>query len=297
MSAFVPVGVVFVLGMLQPNPSLRTAVFWQWANQSSNALINYANRNATADDPDGGRALRTMGESYAVAVAGACSITFGATRLLASKWAAAKLPAPALRGARLFVPLLSVCAANSFSLCVIRRQELLNGITVEDEDGRAIGSSKTAAYKAMGEMVLSRGIFLPSTVLGIPPVVMAAVGRVASPSPRVQAGIQATSCIGPWPPGPRAPVPLRMPVTWFRWPLCAARRKLLVWIASARAQGTRRSLTPRARAVALGAMLPLALACFPQRGSIAAAVRCHPLSVGCCCEGWLAQNSQVGPAV
>ena len=60
MSAFVPVGVVFVLGMLQPNPSLRTAVFWQWANQSSNALINYANRNATADDPDGGRTLRTM---------------------------------------------------------------------------------------------------------------------------------------------------------------------------------------------------------------------------------------------
>ena len=34
-------------GMLQPNPSLRTAVLWQWANQSSNALINHANRNAT----------------------------------------------------------------------------------------------------------------------------------------------------------------------------------------------------------------------------------------------------------
>jgi sideroflexin-5 len=174
MSAFVPVGVIFVLGMLRPNPSLRSALAWQWANQSSNALINYANRNATADERDGA-GVRSILEGYSAAVCGSCAIAFGATRALES---GRFFPPRLRRVAALFVPLLSVCGANSFSLCVIRRRELQQGIDVVDESGEVVGRSQVAARKAMGEMVLSRGVFLPSTVLGLPPLAMAGLDKL-----------------------------------------------------------------------------------------------------------------------
>ncbi|KAK6044794.1 tricarboxylate carrier [Cooperia oncophora] len=47
MSGFVPFGWITVTGMLLPNPSWPTLLFWQWMNQSHNACVNYANRNAT----------------------------------------------------------------------------------------------------------------------------------------------------------------------------------------------------------------------------------------------------------
>ena len=47
MSGFVPFGWITVTGMLLPNPSWPTLIFWQWMNQSHNACVNYANRNAT----------------------------------------------------------------------------------------------------------------------------------------------------------------------------------------------------------------------------------------------------------
>lgn len=47
MSGFVPFGWITVTGMLLPNPSWPTILFWQWANQTHNACVNYANRNAS----------------------------------------------------------------------------------------------------------------------------------------------------------------------------------------------------------------------------------------------------------
>ena len=80
------------------------------------------------------------------------------------------------------------------------------------------GTSKIAARKAMAEMVVSRGILLPSTVLGIPPVVMAALDRAIhwGPTSTARLATQALTCT-----------------------------------------------------LALSGMLPLCLAMFPQRGSIA----------------------------
>ncbi|EHB18968.1 Sideroflexin-5 [Heterocephalus glaber] len=40
-----------VVGLLLPNQTLASTVFWQWLNQSHNACVNYANRNATKPSP------------------------------------------------------------------------------------------------------------------------------------------------------------------------------------------------------------------------------------------------------
>lgn len=36
LSAFVPTNLLIVGGMLMPNPTLKSVIFWQWANQSLN---------------------------------------------------------------------------------------------------------------------------------------------------------------------------------------------------------------------------------------------------------------------
>ena len=47
MSGYVPFNAPILAGLLIPNPSMGQLVFWQWLNQSHNACVNYANRNAT----------------------------------------------------------------------------------------------------------------------------------------------------------------------------------------------------------------------------------------------------------
>ena len=51
MSGFVPFGTPVVVGMLLPNQTLATTLFWQWLNQTHNALVNYSNRNASVPTP------------------------------------------------------------------------------------------------------------------------------------------------------------------------------------------------------------------------------------------------------
>jgi len=51
MSGFVPFGTITVTGLLLPNQTFQQMIFWQWLNQSHNACVNYANRNASKPTP------------------------------------------------------------------------------------------------------------------------------------------------------------------------------------------------------------------------------------------------------
>ena len=43
MAAFVPTNLLVIAGLLLPNPSVKSIVFWQWVNQSLNVGVNWAN--------------------------------------------------------------------------------------------------------------------------------------------------------------------------------------------------------------------------------------------------------------
>ncbi|XP_036883132.1 sideroflexin-5 isoform X4 [Manis javanica] len=137
MSGYIPFGTPIVVGLLLPNQTLASTVFWQWLNQSHNACVNYANRNATKPSP-----VSKFIQGYLGAVISAVSIAVGLNVLVqkANKFT----PATRLLVQR-FVPFPAVASANICNVVLMRYGELEEGIDVLDGDGNLVGSSKIAA--------------------------------------------------------------------------------------------------------------------------------------------------------
>ncbi|XP_073867650.1 sideroflexin-5 isoform X14 [Macaca fascicularis] len=137
MSGYIPFGTPIVVGLLLPNQTLASTVFWQWLNQSHNACVNYANRNATKPSP-----VSKFIQGYLGAVISAVSIAVGLNVLVqkANKFT----PATRLLIQR-FVPFPAVASANICNVVLMRYGELEEGIDVLDSDGNLVGSSKIAA--------------------------------------------------------------------------------------------------------------------------------------------------------
>ncbi|XP_032147626.1 sideroflexin-5 isoform X2 [Sapajus apella] len=137
MSGYIPFGTPIVVGLLLPNQTLASTIFWQWLNQSHNACVNYANRNATKPSP-----ASKFIQGYLGAVISAVSIAVGLNVLVqkANKFT----PATRLLIQR-FVPFPAVASANICNVVLMRYGELEEGIDVLDSDGNLVGSSKIAA--------------------------------------------------------------------------------------------------------------------------------------------------------
>ncbi|CAK6965710.1 sideroflexin-5a [Scomber scombrus] len=77
MSGFIPFGTPVVVGLLLPNQTLMSTVFWQWLNQSHNACVNFSNRNASKPAP-----VSKFFQGYLGAVTSAVSIAVGLNVLI-----------------------------------------------------------------------------------------------------------------------------------------------------------------------------------------------------------------------
>uniref|UniRef100_A0A1I7W3I8 Sideroflexin-5 n=2 Tax=Loa loa TaxID=7209 RepID=A0A1I7W3I8_LOALO len=169
MSGYVPFGWITVTGMLLPNPSWLSILFWQWLNQTHNALVNYSNRNATQDQSSS-RYLN----AYCAAVSSASIVAMGLTLLI--KRTEQLNPIKRLIIQR-FVPLPATSLASSLNVLCMRWNELQNGINVYDCNQNVIGISKIAAKKAVKDTTLTRA-FLPIPLLMIPPCIMPFLERL-----------------------------------------------------------------------------------------------------------------------
>jgi len=165
MSGFVPFGSPIVTGLLLPNPTIKATIFWQWLNQSHNACVNYANRNASKETP-----MSRFVIGYTGAVSSAVAIAVSLSFMI--KRANGLSPTVKLLIQK-FVPFPAVATASTCNVLLMRNSELSEGIEVFDRNENNVGTSKVAAKKALKETAITRMV-LPAPILLIPPVVMTA---------------------------------------------------------------------------------------------------------------------------
>ncbi|KAL3044573.1 sideroflexin-5b [Trematomus bernacchii] len=169
MSGYVPFGTPIVIGLLLPNQTVVSTIIWQWMNQSHNACVNYANRNATKPTP-----TSTFLQGYVGAVTSAVSIAVGLNVLI--KKANRLSPATRMIIQRL-VPFPAVASANICNVGLMRHNELSEGIDVLDNNGKVVGSSKIAARHAITETAFTR-VVLPMPIFILPPIIMSYLERL-----------------------------------------------------------------------------------------------------------------------
>ncbi|XP_063218925.1 sideroflexin-2 isoform X2 [Bacillus rossius redtenbacheri] len=142
MSFQVPGGMAVTGAMLQFYRTLPAVVFWQWVNQSFNALVNYTNRNAKSPTTPA-----QLGLAYVSATAAALVTAMGCK----SYWQ--RTAGPFLQR---YVPFAAVAAANCVNIPLMRQNEILYGVDVYDDNGNKVGQSKVAAVKGISQVVLCR---------------------------------------------------------------------------------------------------------------------------------------------
>lgn len=180
MSAQVPMNMIITGCMLTFYKTTPTVIFWQWFNQSFNAVVNYTNRSG--DSPI---SPQRLGFSYVAATTAATGTALGLNKLVAKM--------PPLVGR--YVPFAAVAAANCINIPCMRSRELTFGIPVLTKDGQRVGESKTAAKQAIAQVVVSR-IFMASPGMLLPPILMNSLekGQFLKKYPWMNGVIQTAVC-------------------------------------------------------------------------------------------------------
>ncbi|KAF9309521.1 Tricarboxylate/iron carrier [Linnemannia elongata] len=170
MACFVPTNLLVAAGMLMPNPTVKSIMFWQWANQSVNVAFNYANANKTIEMD-----MKETAVAYMSAVTTSCFLAVGLNQLVPRMTSIS----PGLRTilGRL-VPFTAVAAAGTVNVFLMRGKEISEGIDVYDSEGNSVGKSQKAGLSAITQVAISR-ILTNFPVLTIPPLVLSQWERTA----------------------------------------------------------------------------------------------------------------------
>ncbi|XP_058464855.1 sideroflexin-2 [Malaya genurostris] len=142
MSFQMPGGMAITGAMLQWYRTNPAVIFWQWVNQSFNALVNYTNRNANSS-----LTTTQLAVSYVTATSSALVAAVGYKGYLT------RTASPFFQR---YVPFVAVAVANCINIPLMRQNELLFGIEIQDETGNSVGYSRVAAAKGISQVVFSR---------------------------------------------------------------------------------------------------------------------------------------------
>lgn len=186
MSFQVPGGMLITGAMLQFYRTVPAVVFWQWVNQSFNALVNYTNRNANSS-----LTVTQLGVSYASATSSALVAAIGCKSYWQKRaspfvqvcspsgWLIyiAKCILNCVCRTQRYVPFAAVAAANFVNIPLMRQNELVEGVDVQDANGNVVGKSRVAAAKGISQVVFSR-ILMAAPGMMLLPVIMERLERV-----------------------------------------------------------------------------------------------------------------------
>ncbi|CAK9295872.1 unnamed protein product [Gordionus sp. m RMFG-2023] len=155
MSGFILSGIPIISGMLYfhsnsySNLLLRShktqflyksfpIIFFQWLNQTQNALFNFANKNSTMD-----YSTHMFLSSYLLASFSAVGIAIGLDSIYKRKIKKLKYG----KSFNKFIPFVTVALANIVNLISMRYPELKAGIKIMAKDGTILGRSQLASQK------------------------------------------------------------------------------------------------------------------------------------------------------
>ena len=79
MSSWVPANMLINYGLIIAKPTAFNTIFWQWVNQTYNAMFNYGNRNASSV-----YTTKDIAQGYACAVAASISVALGLRKYFSS---------------------------------------------------------------------------------------------------------------------------------------------------------------------------------------------------------------------
>lgn len=153
MAAQMPMNMLITGCMLSFYKSTPAVIFWQWFNQTFNAVVNYTNRSGA--NPISNEQLAT---SYVLATTGALGTALSLNKMV-------KNLNPLI--GRL-VPLVAVAAANCINIPMMRLSELRNGVMLLDDQNNELAMSRKAAAAGISAVCFSR-------------VAMACPGMIATP--------------------------------------------------------------------------------------------------------------------
>lgn len=179
MSSFVLSNLIVTAGMLQPGLGTGGIVAWQVANQSLNVAINSANANKSSP-----MSTATLAKSYAIAVTASCSVALGLNSMVPRL----KVSPSTRNILKRLVPFAAVATAGALNAYLMRRGEIQTGIDVRpvlsaeekkkleaegksERDVPSLGRSKKAAKLAVYETAASR-VFNSSPIMILPPMVL-----------------------------------------------------------------------------------------------------------------------------
>lgn len=163
MSGYVPYNGPICVAMIA-STSTVPLLFWSWINQSQNALVNYYNRNSSANITN-----ETIMKSYGIAVTSALTVAFGLATLIQKRYE----PNTAKMLLK-YVAFPSSVAASSLNCYIVRSPEITTGIPLLNEDGNNVLENETsqiAARNGVNLTTLSRAI-LQAPVFFLPPIIV-----------------------------------------------------------------------------------------------------------------------------